>query len=177
VVDRYFESTVLTLSLISCVAAFCVDLGDGLTFNSTHFVPETHGLVHTDVTMSSGANMTLLETAVNNIGSAIGNPSDYVGHAHDLSTGVTDSNNPHVSTWETWSDAYMDGWIFSQTTGASSEMMLRADCATLIPTCGGSTISDAKEQPDNHDRPNGKPPLSHHPSIAPALGTGHSAVD
>jgi hypothetical protein len=58
-------------------------------------------LVHLDVNISSCAN---IETAVNTIGSTIGNASDYVGHAHDWnywSTGVTDSNNPHVPTWET----------------------------------------------------------------------------
>ncbi len=64
----------------------------------------------------------------------------------------------------------MDGWIFAH----SAEIMIRADCAALIPACEGAAISTAKQQSCDPGALGGKLPRSPAPIFISANGFGSS---
>jgi hypothetical protein len=154
-------------------SAFCVDLGDGSIWGTPAFVSQTPSSSTLDVDVSSS-----IQVPIHNCAQLTSTPDlvrlsppslsglsgDSVIHtplesvANDIGTATTNGNINQMP--DTWSDAYMDGWIFAQ----SPEMMIRPECAALIPACDVAAFPTANNPPCDLDPHGGKLPRSPYPA-------------
>ena len=157
---RNYDLVVNDIFVIAMHPAFCVDLGDGSFWSSTSFIPEKPTLVQLGTDASACAHFPISQSidAVHfspphplsalSGDSVLQAPTATV--ANNFGASATTNIDQTISS-DTWTDAYMDGWIFSQ----CPEAMIRADCVALLSACGGEVTSSTKQPTCEHDQPAG----------------------